>query len=671
MKFFFIYNTVSGLRSFRLEQPTITLGTLPSNHLVLAGDKIEPIHSIVEKQPDGGWRITDLGSEAGIYINGRQIDVEADLKPGDKVVLGGVELHFEQQVAERKKAAVALGKEIAQGRVSSEGARAKVPPQLPKEDRLFKVDSGKKPHGRTLEVVAYWGDRVLEIEHYHKPGTGKDMPSVATIGQSSKADFVAAGPKDLKLFTIAKATSSGFTLKLASGMKARLRRSGKVKKVDQAGNYKLSSKDIADVEYGPIRYFFLYVTLPRLQLPKQSPRDPLLLALLWSSTIGFIFFAIILFITDPPEKDRHRQDDIWSVVSVAKEVTPPKVEKEKVPKKKVVLKNKPKPKPPVPVPENKPKPAPEPKKVAEKKKPQTIAKPTPKPKIRQIAAPKKTPPKPQTGAQGSAKKVALNTPPDGVGAGKPKGVKKGTARGTPGGGNNLAGGVRKGKGSTSVAGVEGVNNKKASGVNLSKLGQSAGKIFNKAGAGAIQTNFRSSGGGLGGGSGSGSRTRGLGGSLTQGSALGLQGSAGQMNNFGSGAGGLLSGSGGSGGFSTRGPGGKGRAPVNINVGSGGAPGVSGGLSQGEISGVIRNHHNAIRHCYEKVLQKQPSATGKVRIKFVIGANGGVISTATEQDTIRSSELNSCIIAKIRTWRFPKPSGGQKVTVTYPWVFRAD
>ena len=108
---------------------------------------------------------------------------------------------------------------------------------------------------------------------------------------------------------------------------------------------------------------------------------------------------------------------------------------------------------------------------------------------------------------------------------------------------------------------------------------------------------------------------------------------------------------------------------NIHVGFDGAPGVSGGLSQGEVSGVIRSQHNAIRHCYEKILQKKPNAAGKVTMRFVIGANGSVLTTSVQQDTIRSSELNSCIIARIRTWKFPKPPDGQKATITYPWVFK--
>lgn len=645
------------------------MGSLPSNHLVLAGQDIEPIHSIVERQSDGTWKITDLGSEAGIIINGTAIDVEANLTPGDKVTLGGVELHFEEQAA----AAIADGEDIPDDKVAkgavlppSDQPKAKSKSKrrksgAKKEDNLFKIKSGHPPRGKTLEVVAYWGDRVLEIEHYHKPGQVKDGPTEATIGLPPEADFIAAGEEKLTSYTIARATSSGFTLSLRDGMKARLRRSGKVKHVKKGGKFKLSFKDIADVEYGPIRYFFLYVTLPKLQLPKQSPRDPLFLAFLWLGTAAFGLFAAILIASTPPEKDRHRDDDIWSVLSVTKEVDQVKKEKKKEQSAKKIVKIKHKPKPevkrPVPQIQEKPKPKVDPKKLAEKAKPKVTTQAKPKPKLRTIAPPpaKKTAPTSQVAKNPGASAPARPAP--GPKATKPRGPSGGA-------GNNVAGGQRKGKGANSAAGVEGVSNNKSSGVNLSKLGQSAGKIFNKSGAGAIQTNFRSSGGGLGGGSGSGTRHRGLGGSLSQGSALGLQGSSGQLNNFGSGGGGLIAGQGG--GFSGMS---SGRSQRAVRVGAAGAPGVSGGLSSEQIGGVIRNHHNAIRHCYEKSLQKQPNLAGKIRMKFVIGANGGVLSVSTEQDSLGSGELSGCILAKIRTWRFPKPTGGQKVTVTYPWVFK--
>ncbi|MCY4444643.1 MAG: AgmX/PglI C-terminal domain-containing protein [Proteobacteria bacterium] len=680
MKFFFIYNTVAGLRSYRLDQPTITVGSLPSNHLVLAGKNVEPIHGLVERQTDGNWRITDLGSEAGISINGKKIDVETELHPRDKIQFGNVELHFEQELPTDEKLIVGA----ARGKVINDSTPTKTkksqaavstpqPSSLVPKDQLFNVDKvGEKSSGKTLEVVACWGDRVLEIEHYHPKKKGSKKRSVATIGHFGVADFIAAGPKNIKLFTIAKATTSGFTLKLVKGMKARLRRAGKIKNVEKAGNFKLSSRDIADVEYGPVRYFFLYVTLPKLKLPKQSPRDPLLLAMIWAGMLFFFMAAGTIILRPAPEMDAHKKDDIWSVVTVSKDVSTPKKEKEEK-KPEIVIKPVKKENQKPVVPQVKPKPVPikPAQKAVEKVKPQKITRPTPNRKLNKIApAPKtvvskpKTPPKSVVGSAAVGGKKADGT----VSGGSPKKNLKGVgAKGVAGGGNGSKGGVRKGKGKNSVAGVEGVSNKQASGVNLSKLGQSAGKIFNKAGAGAIRTNFQSSGGGLGGGSGSGERTRGLGGSLAAGSALGLEGTSGQMNKFGSGGGGILTGAKGVGGFSASGTGG-GRSKVQINVSSDGAPGVSGGLNSGVVTKVIRANHNAIRHCYEKQLQRNPNARGRIKARFVIGANGRVVSVTKIQDTVGSSELIGCIFQKVRTWKFPKPAGGQKVTVTYPWAF---
>lgn len=663
MRFFLIYNTVAGLRSFRLEQPTITVGALPSNHLVLAGKDVDPIHCLIEKQPDGGWRISDLGSEYGVYIGGKKIDVEADLSDGDKLQIGSVELHFEKNIKVADDADPSAARGAIMGDKSGAGLQ-KSPPVPMQAPRLFEVKSDDAPSGKILEIIAFWGDRVLEIEHYHKPSaqrkTKKKLQTVATIGMSDKADFMAAGPKKISLFTIARTTESGYSIKLVDGMEARLRRSGKIKKVG-AGKFKLSNKDIADVRYGPIRYFMLYVTPPRLKLPKHSPRDPLFLALIYMGTALFLLVAVMVNVITPSERDRFKEDDIWSIVGLTQEVRQPK----KAKKKPVTLKDKPieNKKPVIPQVKPKPKPKPNPKTVAAKEKPEKVIK---KPKtVSQLNQLKPPPtPSPPSGVKKPTPAPPAKTPAvasSRAGAGK---------KGAPGGGgvNTLRGGsYRTGaKTKRGAAGVEGVSNQKASGVNLSQLGMGAGKIFNKAGAGAIQTNFKSSAGGLGGGSGSsGSRTHGLGGSLTQSSAVGLEGSRNQINTFGSGSGGLI-GSGTGKGFAASG---SGRSAVTVNVSAGGPPGVSGGLNQSEVSAVMRTNNNQIRNCYEKTLKRNPRAVGKVKIQMIVGANGRIISLSQMQNTVGDSALVDCIISRIRTWSFPLPRGGQKVTVNYPWVFR--
>ncbi|MCY4379956.1 MAG: AgmX/PglI C-terminal domain-containing protein [Proteobacteria bacterium] len=678
-RYFLIYNTVSGLRSFRLEQPTITVGSLPSNHLVLAGKNVEPIHCLLEMQTDGGWLISDLGSEHGVFINTQKIDVEAELKVGDQLKIGSVELHFEHNLKQDRHPHAATGTILDDQKQDTTDEPEQFEDSQDAQT-LFDVDANKTPRGKILEIVAYWGDRVLEIEHFYKPSQKKNAPklkSIASIGEGGRADFIAAGPKKIKLTPLAKVTPSGYTINLISGMKARLRRSGKIKQVTKAGKIKLSTTDIADIQYGPIRYFLLYVTLPKLKLPKHSPRDPLFLSLILFGTIFFLLISLVVNITPPSEKSL-QEDDIWSIVGITQDVKPPKKEKPKVEKKPVTIKHKPKEKkkPIVPQIKPKPKPKPEPKKVVAKKKPQKIVQPKPTPTKKKLIPPK--PPAKQVvtpaAAPASAPKKTLAKTPKPPAARAAAGgnnaksvIATGKAKkGALGGGNNQLGGARKGTGSTSAPGVAGVSNKKAAGINLDSLGQNAGKIFNKAGAGAIATNFKSSGGGLGGGSGSASRTHGLGGSLTSGSALGLEGSDRQLNALGSGGGGLLDSGKGVGGSFNSGLG-KNRGQIRVNVGNAGAPGISGGLTQEQVNGSIRANSNAIRYCYEQTLKQSPQARGKLTVQFVIGAGGTVISQKAIQNDIGPG-LFDCVGKKIRTWRFPKPVGGQKVIVKYPWLF---
>jgi len=248
----------------------------------------------------------------------------------------------------------------------------------------------------------------------------------------------------------------------------------------------------------------------------------------------------------------------------------------------------------------------------------------------------------------------------------------GAAGGPMGQGMNQKGGERKGNKAASVMGVEGVNNDKPSGVNLDKLGLGVGKVLSKSGAGAISTNFTNSAGGAGGGMGSGAKTYGFGG-VGGGKSLGVPGAGAAAGNWGSGSGGLLGGQGGTGGLGGTGtgagfgsgPGGHSRANVEVPAGD---PVVSGGLTPQEIQAVIRANLNQIRHCYEQLLQRSPSASGKIGVRFVVGIGGGVDSATVTDSTISDAAMQGCVTGKIKRWRFPPPRGGQPVSVNYPFVF---
>ena len=559
-----------------------------------------------------------------------------------------------------------------------------------KKEVLFSPRKAR-PGGDVLEVVAYWEDTVLDVELFHPDFKKYDE---VTIGDPNKAHLISGGKSHFERFQLAAVEDGGFQVNLRQGMRARLRRGGQVEKVSNEGSHKLGRRDIAHIKYGAVRYFMMFVRPPVLELPKMGPRDPLLMIL---SSIAMLLYLVLVPVAwmhqagplEDPEKD-----DIWSIVQVPekkkpiptpeqiKPKKPPiKIAQKKAPPPKKVTPPKPKAKPPKPA---KPIAKEKPKQAKPVKKPRPVKKPTdvltqnnqkkpPTPK-----APKSKDSKaagklsklkgvgmPSTGARRPDFKLAGPKVPNRA-LGKSGGVR--------GSGMGQRGGARKGKGKASYRGVEGVKNNKASGVNLSKLGLGVGKIMSKTGPGAVRTNFKSAAGGAGGGMGSASKTYGIGG-VGSGKSLGLAGASGAVNNFGSGSGGFLSGQGGRGGAGgaglkgafggAGGKGGRGRANVSVPPGD---PVVSGGLTAQEISAVIRANLNQIRHCYEQLLQRSPNASGKISVKFEIAVNGRISSVGVTNSTVSDARMRSCVTGKIKRWDFPKPRGGQPVSVTYPFVF---
>ncbi len=724
------------LRTVPVDQTRMMMGTLPSNHVVLRAPGVDPIHALIEEVDAGQWIVTDVGSETGVKVNGVLIDVEASIKTGDIITIGSVNVEFAEQaqfVPPPPAAGAAVVQAPAQpaapkvksladtvrlpdakvpARTSSDGLPSAAgstvlqsSPQQGEERRTQKQvlfsPRDARPTGDILEVVAYWGDSVLNVDLFHPQWKGFDHVS---IGVTPIAHFIAGGENHNHKHTLARFSSSGgYKLKLVEGMDTRIRRGGKVEKIDGAGSVALDRRDIAHIKFGAVRYFLLFVRPPEFDVRRSGPRDPLLM---WMSLFALLFYLMAgtkLWFTTP-SKDKPEEAEIFQIVEAPQEQKKPEPKpKEPEPKKpevKVEEKKEP-PKTPKPPPPPKPKPV-KPAKAVEVEKPQQtkpVEKPVEKPQQTQNLTPQKptppapTPQKPTDGKPGDPGKKDLSSlskatagmestgakKPDFKYAGEKNNKPLGAAGGPKGAGNNQTGGAIKGNKNYSVQGVEGVNNEKPSGVNLSQLGLGVGKVLSKTGPGAIQTNFQSSSGGAGGGAGSGSKTYGMGGAGS-GKSLGLAGAGGAANNFGSGSGGSGSGQGGSGGFggSGGGPGfgsgsgngkggagGHGRANVTIPPGD---PSVSGGLTAQEIMAVIRAHLNEIRHCYEQLLQRSPSSNGKISVSFVVGLSGSVTSVSVAEATLNDSVMRGCVTGRIRQWDFPKPRGGQPVTVNYPFVF---
>jgi TonB family protein len=94
-----------------------------------------------------------------------------------------------------------------------------------------------------------------------------------------------------------------------------------------------------------------------------------------------------------------------------------------------------------------------------------------------------------------------------------------------------------------------------------------------------------------------------------------------------------------------------------------------GLTQKEIVDVIQSHNNDAVACYKEATAEDKSAEGRVKIRFLIGLNGKIEASQVEQNTFKNKAIGNCIRTRMKAWKFPKPRGGQKISIAYPFEFK--
>ncbi len=97
--------------------------------------------------------------------------------------------------------------------------------------------------------------------------------------------------------------------------------------------------------------------------------------------------------------------------------------------------------------------------------------------------------------------------------------------------------------------------------------------------------------------------------------------------------------------------------------------VEGGLDRDQINAVIQQNLGEVTYCYEEGLQSHPRLAGRVAVHFVIGSRGWVTAAHVANTSLRSPRVESCIVQKLRGWKFPRPTGNVSVRVTYPFVLK--
>lgn len=95
------------------------------------------------------------------------------------------------------------------------------------------------------------------------------------------------------------------------------------------------------------------------------------------------------------------------------------------------------------------------------------------------------------------------------------------------------------------------------------------------------------------------------------------------------------------------------------------------IERSQISEVLHARIKKIRRCYNRGLDNDPSLTGKVVVRFTIGANGRVTESGVKSSSFSNDAVPTCIADAITRITFPEPKGGGIVKVFFPYVFLTD
>ncbi|RAL21627.1 hypothetical protein DL240_12275 [Lujinxingia litoralis] len=99
----------------------------------------------------------------------------------------------------------------------------------------------------------------------------------------------------------------------------------------------------------------------------------------------------------------------------------------------------------------------------------------------------------------------------------------------------------------------------------------------------------------------------------------------------------------------------------------GAPAVGDFCDPGNIRQVVNRRQPAIRHCFERELQTNPTLSGNISVTWRVQLDGSASNASIASSTMGNSAVESCIVRVVDRLRFEKPDGGICV-INYPFVF---
>ena len=657
---------LEGIKQFQVSQ--IVIGSNEDTQVVLQGQGIGPLHALIE-QRDGGYYLSDLGSASGTLRNNQPI-LDERLESGDEITVGGYRIQFfigipkplsgptiassakglesssepypelkskptpasivpptpNKQVKpvsnEVKKAEASMPKvtstpvsgasAVPRPKGSSRGTYAP-PSQISDLNRIFRPGKGS-----LVEIAVVWKDRILSCHHFNERreitvGTDPSADiSVPILGKGSAFPLVKIGA--LATIRITGQMSGDFTrdnqtIPIQDLLRQnRLRGQGSVFELDLNQGEMVRVGFVEDL----ISIYIRYTT----ETPK--PFVAPLFDLTASEVTGVILatvvasiFGLYMMVYAPQnmDEDQAKVDEPIRMATVT--FKPPKV-----------------------TPQEEQKPPQEPPKQEKK-----LVKVEDKAQAEQKMKSAKAAPDPGKAAEVAPKET------------KDKQKKMTSAK--PGGAIKTApkegANAKSEKPDPTKVGLLGVFGSKGAQTKLDKAYSGSGELQGL--ADTATGNAGSAEDRPGEGFGTKLKDTGAGGKGT--STVGIAG----VGTKGKGSGSF--------GYGTGGLGEKGNVGINLE---GQEAEFKGSMDKEAIRRVILANKPAIRHCYDLQLNRNAELFGKIVVEWTITEGGRVKEARIKSNTLGNSEVANCLLARLRTFKFPDPPPDTEGQVSYPFVF---
>lgn len=277
------------------DQSKVVIGRILSADFRVPDARVSRIHALLERLDDGSLRITDLASSHGTTVNGERV-IERIVGPADDLRLAGLKLQMNYRVETQSSATpqtqqvpsqspvlkqeVVPQKSYEAPKVEREAAQISVaPPSMSvpqiKENRDPTVIRSLKETARTrgvldatsqpteeLEVTVYWGETVLNVDHF------RGRTQTIKIGENAGNDYIVASNVLPKHFDFIKVSNGRAEIKMHPSMRGSARVGGKIMRFEQGSEsatppmVQISRDDIAKIEVGSVHFFFMFVGKP-------------------------------------------------------------------------------------------------------------------------------------------------------------------------------------------------------------------------------------------------------------------------------------------------------------------------------------------------------------------------------------------------------------------------